>query len=155
MRHPLPASFPRSPVGTHTVVVASPTRCSRLGLRRTRADFRAMSGRWRSKSLAAIWASAIHRRDCLKPKPNPGSRSFTTPLDLYPFVGDVREGRPEGLPCHLADFRSWSTGPVGRFATTSAGPSPGICRRFRSGSALPEQPGCSWPRTSRTTSIAG
>jgi len=32
-RPPIFVSFPRSPVGTPTVVVASPTRCSRLDLR--------------------------------------------------------------------------------------------------------------------------
>jgi len=28
----------------------------------------------------------------------------TQPPELYPFVGGVREGGPEGLPFHLADY---------------------------------------------------
>ncbi len=28
----------------------------------------------------------------------------TQPPELYPFVGGVREGAPEGLPFHLADY---------------------------------------------------
>jgi len=28
----------------------------------------------------------------------------TQPPELYPFVGGVREGLPEGLPVHLADY---------------------------------------------------
>jgi len=50
---------------------------------------------------------------------------------------------------------TWSTGPAGRCARTSAGPSPRICRRSWSGSASPERPGCSWPRTLRPTSAPG
>jgi len=54
----------------------------------------------------------------------------TQPPELYPFVGGVREGMPEGLPFHLADYLDLvNFGPVGRCAPTNAGPSPRICRR--------------------------
>jgi len=32
------------------------------------------------------------------------ARAPTQPPELYPFVGGVREGMPEGLPFYLADY---------------------------------------------------
>jgi len=63
--------------------------------------------------------------------------------------------RPRGCPSTSPTTWSWSTGPDGGCATTSAGPSPRMCRRSCSGSASPEPLGCSWPRTSRPTSAPG
>jgi len=80
----------------------------------------------------------------------PPSRPSYTPS----WAGHAR-ARPMGCPFTSPTTWTWSTGPAGRCATTSAGPSPRICRRSWSGSASPERHGWSWPRTSRPPSAAG
>jgi len=80
----------------------------------------------------------------------------TQPFELYFFVAAVREGMPEGLPFHLADYLDlvYWTGRAVR-ADKRGGPSLRICRRSWSTSASPKRHGWSWPRTSRPTSASG